>query len=35
MALVVDDYGDVERLVTMNDFFEDLVGEVASADKPS
>ena len=34
MALVVDEYGDVEGLVTINDFFEDLVGEVASADKP-
>ena len=34
MALVVDEYGDVEGLVTINDFFEDLVGDVASADKP-
>jgi CBS domain containing-hemolysin-like protein len=34
VALVVDEYGDVEGLVTLNDFFEDLVGEVASADKP-
>jgi CBS domain containing-hemolysin-like protein len=34
MALVVDEYGDVEGLVTTNDFFEDLVGDVASADKP-
>ena len=34
VALVVDEYGDVEGLVTINDFFEDLVGEVASADMP-
>ncbi len=34
VALVVDEYGDVEGLVTINDFFEDLVGEVASADVP-
>jgi putative hemolysin len=34
IALVVDEYGDVEGLVTINDFFEDLVGDVASADTP-
>ena len=34
IALVVDEYGDVAGLVTINDFFEDLVGEVASADTP-
>ena len=34
IALVVDEYGAVEGLVTLNDFFEDLVGEVASADTP-
>lgn len=34
IALVIDEYGDVEGLVTINDFFEDLVGEVASADTP-
>ena len=34
VALVVDEYGDVEGLVTINDFFEDLVGDVASADEP-
>ena len=34
VALVVDEYGEVEGLVTINDFFEDLVGEVASADEP-
>jgi putative hemolysin len=34
IALVVDEYGDVQGLVTLNDFFEDLVGEVASADTP-
>ena len=34
IALVVDEYGDVEGLVTINDFFEDLVGEVAAADMP-
>jgi putative hemolysin len=34
VALVIDEYGDVEGLVTINDFFEDLVGEVASADMP-
>jgi len=34
IALVVDEYGDVQGLVTINDFLEDLVGEVASADTP-
>jgi putative hemolysin len=34
IALVVDEYGGVQGLVTLNDFFEDLVGEVASADTP-
>jgi putative hemolysin len=34
IALVVDEYGAVQGLVTLNDFFEDLVGEVASADTP-
>ena len=34
VALVVDEYGDVEGIVTINDFFDDLVGEVASADMP-
>jgi putative hemolysin len=34
VALVVDEYGDVEGLVTINDFFEDLVGDVAAADTP-
>ena len=34
VVLVVNEYGDVEGLITMNDFFDDLVGEVASADKP-
>ena len=34
IALVVDEYGAVEGLVTLNDFFEDLVGEVASAPMP-
>ena len=34
VALVIDKYGDVEGLVTINDFFEDLVGDVASADTP-
>jgi putative hemolysin len=34
VALVLDEYGDVEGLVTINDFFEDLVGDVASADTP-
>jgi magnesium and cobalt exporter, CNNM family len=34
IALVVDEYGAVEGLVTINDFFEDLVGEVASAPWP-
>ncbi len=32
--LLSDEYGSVEGLVTINDFFEDLVGEVASADEP-
>ena len=34
IALVVNEYGNVQGLVTINDFFEDLVGEVASADEP-
>ena len=34
MALVVDEYGGVEGLVTLNDILEDLVGDVASADMP-
>ncbi|OLD96375.1 MAG: hypothetical protein AUI36_45855, partial [Cyanobacteria bacterium 13_1_40CM_2_61_4] len=34
MALVVDEYGGVEGLVTLNDIMEDLVGDVASVDMP-
>jgi magnesium and cobalt exporter, CNNM family len=34
MALVVDEYGGVEGLVTLNDILEDLVGDVASVDLP-
>ncbi|HLH32877.1 MAG TPA: hemolysin family protein [Terriglobia bacterium] len=34
MALVVDEYGGVEGLVTLNDVLEDLVGDVASVDMP-
>jgi putative hemolysin len=34
MALVVDEYGGIEGLVTLNDILEDLVGEVASVDMP-
>jgi magnesium and cobalt exporter, CNNM family len=34
IVLVVDEYGSVEGLVTLNDFFEDMVGEVASAPMP-
>ena len=34
MALVVDEYGGVEGLVTINDILEDLVGDVASVDMP-
>src|SRR6185295_14972935 len=33
-ALVVDEYGGVEGLVTLNDILEDLVGDVASVDMP-
>src|SRR5215470_15977686 len=34
IALVVDEYGGVEELVTLNDVLEDIVGDVASADMP-
>jgi putative hemolysin len=34
MALVVDEYGGIEGLVTLNDILEDLVGDVASVDMP-
>jgi putative hemolysin len=33
-ALVVDEYGGVEGLITLNDILEDLVGDVASVDMP-
>jgi len=35
IALVVDEYGGVEGLVTLNDVMEDIVGDVASADMPT
>jgi len=35
IGLVVDEYGGVEGLVTLNDVLEDIVGDVASADMPS
>jgi len=35
IALVVDEYGGVEGLITLNDILEDLVGDVASVDMPS
>jgi putative hemolysin len=34
IALVVDEYGGIEGLVTLNDILEDLVGDVASVDMP-
>src|SRR5438093_1957133 len=34
MALVVDEYGGVEGLVTLNDILEDLVGDVSPVDIP-
>ena len=34
MALVIDEYGGVEGVVTLNDILEDLVGDVASVDMP-
>src|SRR5947207_4560190 len=34
IALVVDEYGGVEGLVTLHDILEDLVGDVASVDMP-
>jgi putative hemolysin len=35
IALVVDEYGGVEGLITLNDILEDLVGDVASVDMPA
>jgi putative hemolysin len=35
IALIVDEYGGVEGLITINDVLEDIVGEVASEDMPS
>jgi putative hemolysin len=35
IALVVDEYGGVEGLVTLNDVLESIVGDVASADMPA
>lgn len=32
MALVVDEYGTIEGLVTMNDFLEAIIGEIPSGD---
>jgi putative hemolysin len=34
-ALVVDEHGGVDGLVTLNDVMEDIVGDVASADMPT
>ena len=34
LALVVDEYGGVEGLITLNDILEDLVGDVALVDMP-
>ncbi|HEY2385253.1 MAG TPA: hemolysin family protein [Terriglobia bacterium] len=34
MALVVDEYGGIEGLITLNDILEDLVGDVAGVDLP-
>ena len=35
IALVVDEYGGIEGLVTLNDVLEDIVGDVASDDAPT
>jgi putative hemolysin len=35
IALVVDEYGGVEGLITLNDILEDLVGDVAFVDMPA
>ena len=35
MALVVDEYGDVQGLVTLNDVMESLVGDIATLDDDS
>src|SRR5262249_13554870 len=32
VALVVDEYGDLEGLITLNDILESLVGDIASPD---
>lgn len=34
LALVVDEYGGLQGLVTLNDLLESLVGEISSQDKP-
>jgi len=34
MAIVVDEYGSIEGLITLNDILESIVGEIPAMDEP-